>query len=68
MRTRPWTSALLIAACVLGLPGCAVVTVAGVAAGVAVGVATTVVGTGVSVAGKVVGAGVSAVTPDTSTP
>lgn len=43
--------------------GCAVVTVAGAAAGAAVSVAGAVVSTGVTVTGKVVGAAVDVVTP-----
>ena len=58
-----YRSMVLTASALLLLPGCAVVTVAGAAAGAAIGVAGAVVGTGVTVAGKVVGVGVSAVTP-----
>ena len=47
---------LAASALLLLLPGCAVVTVAGAAAGAAIGVAGAVVSTGVTVAGKAVGA------------
>ena len=49
------------------LPGCAVVTVAGAAAGAAIGVAGAVVSTGVKVTGKVIEKTVDVVTPG-STP
>ena len=45
------------------LPGCAVVTVAGAAAGAAISVTGAVVSTGVTVGGKVVGKAVDVVTP-----
>lgn len=45
------------------LPGCAVVTVAGAAAGAAISVTGAVVSTGVQVAGKVIGKAVDVVTP-----
>jgi hypothetical protein len=45
------------------LPGCAVVTVAGAAAGAAISVTGAVVSTGVSVTGKVVEKTIDAVTP-----
>ena len=67
MTDRQWLAAAALAASVF-LSGCAVVTVAGAAAGLAVTAAGAVVGTGVTVAGKVVGAGVSAVTPGSNTP
>jgi hypothetical protein len=53
--------ALLASALAASLSGCAVVTVAGAAAGAAVSVAGAVVSTGVEVTGKVVGAGIDAV-------
>jgi hypothetical protein len=46
------------------LGGCAVVTVAGAAAGAAISVAGAVVSTGVKVTGKVIEKTVDAVTPD----
>ena len=46
-----------------GLGGCAVVSVAGAAAGAAISVTGAVVSTGVSVTGKVVGKVIDAVTP-----
>lgn len=49
------------------LSGCAVVSVAGAAAGAAISVAGAVVSTGITVTGKVVGAGIDVVTPS-STP
>jgi hypothetical protein len=55
--------ALLLAAAAL-LPGCAVVTVAGAAAGAAISVTGAVVSTGVKVTGKVIEKTVDAVTPD----
>jgi hypothetical protein len=54
--------ALLTAAALLG--GCAVVTVAGAAAGAAISVGGAVVSTGVKVTGKVVEKTIDAVTPD----
>ena len=69
-RSRGLAAALFPLACLAGLPGCAVVTVAGAAASAAVtvgsaavSVGTTVVGTGVKVAGKVVEKTVDVVTP-----
>ena len=49
------------------LPGCAVVTVAGAAAGAVIGVAGAVVSTGVKVTGKVVEKTIDVVTPGTTT-
>jgi hypothetical protein len=46
------------------LPGCAVVTVAGAAAGAAISVAGAVVSTGVKVTGKVIEKTIDVVTPD----
>ena len=53
----------LLAMCLSGLGGCAVVSVAGAAAGAAISVTGAVVSTGVSVTGKVVGKAIDAVTP-----
>jgi hypothetical protein len=53
---------------VLLVPGCAVVSVAGAAAGAAISVTGAVVGTTVSVAGKVVEKTIDAVTPSPSSP
>ena len=64
--TRPAPRLLVaVAACTAALctPGCAVVSVAGAAAGAAISVAGAVVGTGVSLAGKVVGKTIDVVTP-----
>ena len=55
-------AAALLAA-VLALPGCAVVTVAGAAAGAAISVAGAVVGTTVKVTGKVIEKTIDVVTP-----
>ena len=55
-------AATLVAASVLG--GCAVLTVAGAAAGAAISVAGAVVSTGVEVTGKVIEKTVDIVTPD----
>jgi len=52
----------LIAA-TLALPGCAVITVAGAAAGAAISVAGAVVGTTVKVTGKVIEKTIDVVTP-----
>ena len=55
---------LLLAACLgAGLGGCAVVSVAGAAAGAAISVAGAVVSTGVSVTGKVVTKTIDVLTP-----
>ncbi len=51
-------TALLLPALLLG--GCAVLSVAGAAAGAAISVTGAVVSTGISVSGKVVGAGIDA--------
>lgn len=56
-------AALLAAPLLLSTGGCAVVSVAGAAAGAAISVTGAVVSTGVSVAGKVVEKTVDAVTP-----
>ena len=58
---------LCLAIGTLALPGCAVVTVAGAAAGAAIGVAGAVVSTGVKLTGKVIEKTVDVVTPS-STP
>ena len=58
------SAAILAAAFVL--PGCAVVTVAGAAAGAAFAVAGAVVSTGVKVTGKVIDKTIDVVTPDGS--
>ncbi len=50
----------LVLAGALALPGCAVVTMVGAAAGAAIAVTGAVVSTGVEVTGKVVGAAVDA--------
>ncbi len=57
-------AATLAAASALG--GCAVVTVAGAAAGAAISVTGAVIGTGVTVAGKVIEKTVDLVTPGSS--
>ncbi len=57
------TLALAIPLLATGLGGCAVVSVAGAAAGAAISVTGAVVSTGVSVTGKVVGKAIDAVTP-----
>jgi hypothetical protein len=49
-----WCRLLLLLALATGMPGCAVVTVAGSVAGTAVSVAGTVVSTTVAVTGKVI--------------
>lgn len=51
-------------ALVLALPGCAVVTVAGAAAGAAISVAGAVVSTGVKVTGKVIEKTIDVIVPD----
>jgi hypothetical protein len=63
--TRP-TRLLCLAAVLAALPlsGCAVVSVAGAAAGAAISVTGAVVSTGVKVTGKVIEKTVDAVTPD----
>ncbi len=52
--TRPFSLLALVAAAALLLQGCAVVSVAGAAAGAAISVTGAVVSTGVKVTGKVV--------------
>ena len=59
--------ALCLALGAVLLPGCAVVTVAGAAAGAVIGVAGAVVSTGVKVTGKVVEKTIDVVTPGTAT-
>ncbi|MES2099274.1 MAG: hypothetical protein V4569_05590 [Pseudomonadota bacterium] len=61
-----FAAATLIAAA-LALPGCAVITVAGAAAGAAISVTGAVVGATVKVTGKVIEKTIEVVTPD-STP
>ena len=56
--------ALALAASMFALPGCAVVTVAGAAAGAAISVTGAVVSTGVKVTGKVIEKTIDVVTPD----
>ncbi len=56
-------AAALIAA-TLALPGCAVITVAGAAAGAAISITGAVVGTTVKVTGKVIEKTIDVVTPD----
>jgi hypothetical protein len=53
----------LLGALALGLPGCAVVSVAGAAAGAAINVTGAVVSTGIGVTGKVVEKTIDVVTP-----
>jgi hypothetical protein len=60
---RAMTRPIGICALALACSGCAVITVAGAAAGAAISVAGTVVSTGVSLTGKVIGKAVDAVTP-----
>jgi hypothetical protein len=55
---------LLVLWTALSGSGCAVIGVAGAAAGAAIGVTGAVVSSGVTVGGKVVGAAVDTVTPD----
>jgi hypothetical protein len=62
MNTRPLLLAA-VALLVLPLAGCAVVEVAGAAAGAAISVTGAVVSTGVKVTGKVVEKTIDAVTP-----
>ena len=62
MTLRHRIAAALMATAALGLSGCAVVTVAGAAAGAAISVAGAVVSTGIKATGKVV----DLVTPDAS--
>lgn len=55
--------ALLVCLCVAALPGCAVVSVAGAAAGAVISVGGAVVSTGIKVTGKVVEKTIDLVTP-----
>ena len=57
-------SAALMLASLAALPGCAVVTVAGAAAGAVISVVGAVVSTGVKVTGKVIEKTIDVVTPD----
>ena len=57
---------IAVAAALLPLTGCAVVSVAGAAAGAAISVTGAVVSTGVKVTGKVVEKTIDAVTPGSS--
>jgi len=66
-RTRLWRIGTLLALGAGLLAGCAVVDVAGAAAGAAISVTGAVVSTGVKVTGKVIEKTVDAVTPS-STP
>ena len=62
-RSRAGALAALLALTAL-LPGCAVVTVAGAAAGAAISVTGAVVSAGVKVTGKVIEKTIDVVTPD----
>jgi hypothetical protein len=70
-RRRAWirraTTAGLLATALAG-SGCAVVTVAGAAAGAAISITGAVVSTGVKVSGKVIEKTIDVVTPGSSTP
>ena len=75
MTTRSRHCALIHRATMAGLraaalagSGCAVVTVAGAAAGAAISITGAVVSTGVKVTGKVIETGIDVVTPGSSTP
>lgn len=57
----------LLGAWALTLPGCAVVTVAGAAAGAAISVAGAVVSTGVKVTGKIIEKTVDVLVPGSTT-
>ena len=61
------TMASLLAAALAG-SGCAVVTVAGAAAGAAISITGAVVSTGVKVTGKVIEKSIDVVTPGSGTP
>lgn len=61
MNGRPLLTIALLAGATLTLQGCAVVTVAGAAAGAAISVTGAVVSTGVKVTGKVVEKAVDAI-------
>ena len=65
---HPWgpcaASLALLTLLAHALPGCAVVTVAGAAAGAAISITGAVVSTGVKVTGKVIEKTIDAVTPD----
>ncbi|MBU6436201.1 MAG: hypothetical protein KGJ44_07275 [Betaproteobacteria bacterium] len=65
---RGLTRAASLALALTVLPGCAVVSVAGAAAGAAISVTGAVVSTGVSVTGKVVEKTIDAVTPSKDPP
>ena len=64
--SEPGRAALMAAllAAAIALPGCAVVTVAGAAAGAAISVTGAVVSAGVTVTGKVIEKTIDVVTPD----
>ena len=66
MKLRRPLLALSVAVSALSLGGCAVVSVAGAAAGAAISVTGAVVSTGVKVTGKVVEKTIDAVTPGSS--
>ena len=63
---RLW--AVLALSCTLLVSGCAVVSVAGSAAGAAISVTGAVVATGVTVTGKVIGKSIDLVTPGPAKP
>lgn len=64
-RALPRTASLALSLVLAhALPGCAVVTVAGAAAGAAISITGAVVSTGVKVTGKVIEKTIDAVTPD----
>ena len=62
-RPRRWQLPALLIAAAAASSGCAVVSVAGAAAGAAISVTGAVVSTGISVTGKVIGKTIDAVTP-----
>ncbi|MDE2402062.1 MAG: hypothetical protein KGL90_10390 [Burkholderiales bacterium] len=62
--TQRWPMLLSALCLAAALPGCAVVDVAGSAAGAAISVAGAVVSTGVSVTGKVVEKAIDVAVPD----
>ena len=64
-RSRAALLAAMLASACLG--GCAVVTIAGAAAGAAISVTGAVVSTGVKVTGKVIEKTIDVVTPDSKT-
>lgn len=64
---RRFGAAVLLAAALVALSGCAVVTVAGAVAGAAISVTGAVISTGVKVTGKVIEKTIDVVTPDSKT-